>query len=403
MRVLHVTPSFYPATRLGGPTWSTLSLCNGIAAKADVELTVLTTNMNGETTKDRLEDDVLRSYAPCNYSVTYAKCWWGRDFAPGLLASLWRAVKAAEVIHVTGVYSFPTVPTLLLASIASKPVLWSPRGALLATNKWKSVKRPRLKLIWEKACRLALKNDTTLVHATSQAELEANFSRLPGLQGIVIPNGVIAPETIAQPSRMAPQQRGKKSELRLIFIGRLDPIKALDNLIASLSLLPRGFANLRVFGSGQCAYERHLRNLVAAAGLDELVEFEGHLEEDRKSQAFAEADVCIIPSHVESFGMVVAEALAHGVPAIISKGVPWSDVQARNCGILTDNSPRGMARAVLEISRRDRRTMGLNGRRWMQKEFDWSTICDRFFEVYCAMIDGKDFTKEQLLRFGNGR
>ncbi|MEM8976035.1 MAG: glycosyltransferase [Pseudomonadota bacterium] len=398
MRVLHVTPSFYPATRLGGPIQSTLGLCNALASKAGVDLTVLTTNMGSQSTEKRLSDETLRVHSSSNYSVTYSKCWWGKDVAPGLLGSLWRAVNTADIVHLTGVYSFPTVPTLLLARMAVKPVLWSPRGALLAASDWKSVNRPRLKFVWETACRIALNYDSTVVHATSQAELAASLTRMPCLRGVVIPNGVVIPKAVSRPKiRVA---RPGDSELRLMFIGRLDPIKALDNLISSLSQLPYGFAKLRIFGSGQCAYEKHLKKLVAAAGLEKQVEFEGHVDGHRKTQAFAEADVCVVPSHIESFGMVVGEALAHGLPVIVSKGVPWPDIEAWNCGISTENSPRKLADAILEMSRRDCQAMGLNGRRWVLEEFDWSNVCDRFLKVYGAMIHGKECTNALFQRMG---
>jgi glycosyltransferase involved in cell wall biosynthesis len=284
----------------------------------------------------------------------------------------------ADVVHLTGTYSFPTIPTLALAHVKRRPVLWSPRGALLASHTWDGSSRRRMKRIWENICH-AVAPERTMLHVTSEDEKTASLARLSGMRAIVIPNGVEIPPP--SPSRIS--QPG--GVLRVMFLGRLDPVKGIANLIEAIRLVTPGVARLDLYGTGDADYVAELKRLVATRGLDNVTRFHGHVEGDQKSQAFAEADVCVLASYSENFGMVVAEALAHGVPVIVSRGVPWSEVEQRRCGRWVDNSPASLADAISSMRHRNLEEMGAAGRRWMEAEFDWNAIADRTLEAMCAL------------------
>ena len=92
---------------------------------------------------------------------------------------------------------------------------------------------------------------------------------------------------------------------------------------------------------------------------------DGHVDGEDKLEAFMRADACVIPSFTENFGMVVAEALAHGVPVVTSRGTPWSDVEKHGCGLWIDNKPRAIADAIRSLRAMDLRAMGNKGRDWI--------------------------------------
>lgn len=391
MKVLHVSPSFYPATQLGGPIWSTLELCNSLADQPKISVRVITTDMGCKVAQLHSDSGSRRKFAPLNYKVSYARCYLGRDIAPTLLITLMQEIREADIVHLTGVYSFPALPTLVMARAARKPVLWSPRGALLASTNWKSAAHQNTKRAWELVCTKLSSKAQTVLHVTSEPELTASLSRMPQLRAVMIPNGIRIPQNIAQPQHQPTREKREDQTLRALFIGRLHPIKALENLIVALSILPQGFATLTILGKGDDAYETELVSLVVRLGLTRSVSFYGHIEEEAKQEAYAEADVCVLPSHSENFGMVVAEALAIGTPVIAGPGVPWPELEVRNCGIWTkDNGPEYLAQALIDISQRNRKKMGQNGRRWMQSEFNWDQISRRFVSVYEAMLDNDD-------------
>jgi glycosyltransferase involved in cell wall biosynthesis len=96
-----------------------------------------------------------------------------------------------------------------------------------------------------------------------------------------------------------------------------------------------------------------------------------------------------VPSYTENFAIVVAEALAHGVPVIASKGTPWSRLEEMKCGLWVDNDPETLARAIRSISGMSLQHMGFIGREWMRKEFSWRSVTDQMLGLYrrCAAHD----------------
>jgi glycosyltransferase involved in cell wall biosynthesis len=116
------------------------------------------------------------------------------------------------------------------------------------------------------------------------------------------------------------------------------------------------------------------------------VVFGGHVQEEMKNTCFAEADVCVVPSYSENFGMVVLESLAHGVPVIASKGSPWSRIEEKGCGFWVDNTPEILADAVMRIRRHDLQAMGQSGVRWVKEQFSWQLIAQDMHELYRQLI-----------------
>src|SRR5205085_7599508 len=112
------------------------------------------------------------------------------SISPQLLALLPSYIGRADVIHLTSVYSFPTIPALLLSRMMGKPIVWSPRGML---QRWEGTRRPQLKLVWETLCRVASSRRMVL-HVTSDGEASESKARMPRSTAVVIPNGIEIPE-----------------------------------------------------------------------------------------------------------------------------------------------------------------------------------------------------------------
>ena len=145
---------------------------------------------------------------------------------------------------------------------------------------------------------------------------------------------------------------------------------------------PARSVTLSICGTGDESYAASLRQLASTLGLDARVRFEGHVDGKAKEAQFAAADALVLPSHTENFGLVVAEALAHGVPVIASKGTPWGEVESEGCGIWVDNSPASLANAVSSLQSMDLVAMGEKGRRWVTRRFSWAAIAVEFAATY---------------------
>ena len=371
IKVAHVVPSFFPARVYGGPTETVYRLCVA-AAEAGCEVRVLTTNANGRDQVLDVPVNVETRLAD-HLTVQYCAREWPESISSALIRRLYSYIRWAEVVHLEAVYSFPTIPTLWVARKLHKPVVWSPRGALA---RWSGARRPWLKSVYDRACAEA-RGERLLFHFTSEPERAASLKRFAGLEGVVIPNGVLYPEAIYH------EDRGEK--LRLLYLGRLDPIKGIENLIEAcrrLNGLLEGKWQLTIAGGGEARYTEKLKTLIGRLGLAESVRMAGRVEGQEKVKLFAQADVVVVPSHLENFCIVVAEALAHGVPVVASRGAPWQELEGHGCGLWVNNDPESLARGMDQISRMPLIDMGEKGRAWMKAEFSWDRVAAQMIQLY---------------------
>jgi glycosyltransferase involved in cell wall biosynthesis len=384
LRVLHIVPSFYPAHYYGGPIETVLTLCRYLA-QANCEVRVLTTDANGpDETLDvgkgreiHLQDGV---------HVRYCRRVGAVSISPELLACLPGYVHWADIVHLTAIYSFPTIPALLTARMRNKGVVWSPCGAL---DPWPGQPRKRLKHLWRNVCSM-LRPSAVVIHAASAQEKQHSELRFPRIPSVVIPNGVDVPDIVNRTS-VGPES------FRLLYLGRLHPQKGLDNLLEACILLGAGGKGCRarnwsltITGPGERQYIDHLKAVVQNAGLSERVRVLGPVAGSARENTFSNADVLICPSHGENFGMVIVEALAREIPVIASNRTPWSDLADRGCGLWVDNSPSNLADAIVRISAMPLEVMGRRGRAWMTQEFGWKSQADRMRDLYCRLREARN-------------
>jgi glycosyltransferase involved in cell wall biosynthesis len=369
MKVLHVSPSFYPAYCYGGPIRSGYELCRNLALLG-CDVRVLTTDANGLDSVLDVEKDREVCLGD-QFQVRYCHRYLRHSVSPNMLRLLPQYIGWADLVHLTGVYNFPTFPTIAGSRLYRKPLVWSPRGAL---QRWEGSSRTTLKAIWNFICYSLADRASLTLHCTSQDEALQTASRLPGVHQAVIPNAVDVPSILNRTD--APEC------LRLLYIGRLDPKKGIDRLLKACSLMPQKNLQLTIAGSGVPSYVAHLRQEVDMLGLRGQVQMIGEVLADAKKKVFENSDVAVVPSHTENFAIVVAEALAHAVPVIASKGTPWSALERNGCGLWVENDPHTIADAILKISAMPLREMGRQGRVWMQNEFSWSAISTDMLMLY---------------------
>lgn len=374
-----------PARSYGRPIESVYRLCLSLA-RIGWDVRALTTNANGPG--EILPVNTRYEHAAsAGFDVRYCPRIMRQSVSPVLLRYLIPYVHWADVVHLTGVYWFPTIPTLIACRLLRRPLIWSPRGALQRRN---ASRRATAKDAWEILCSLSMPR-ATLLHLTSEQERKESLKRFARLPTTVIPNGVALPQEAAHESG--------DGTLRLGYSGRLDPAKGIENLFAACRILiGEGIRfHLRVAGGGEAGYERQLRSEVAAPELAARVALLGPLAGAAKRQFFAETDIAVVPSYSEN-AIIVAQALAHGVPVIASRGTPWARVEEIGCGHWVDNDPATLARTIREMAREPLGEMGRRGRQWMSDEFSWERVARNMSAVYTALIGN-----EVAADFGAGK
>ena len=341
----------------GGPTHSVYALCQSLVHLGN-QVRVLTTDANGPRSVLNVNTSGDIEISP-GLQVRYCHRVADVSVSPVLLRLLRLYVSWADVVHLMAVYSFPTIPALVACRMLGKPIVWSPRGML---QRWDGTRRPHLKAIWEIICRIAAPGGIVL-HATSIEEASESEGRLPGVKTVIVPNGVDIPPAIVH--------RNGRCEYRLAYMGRLHPKKGLENLLKAYKTVRDSLgatSSLVIAGDGDKLYVQSLNVQIRELGLSATVQMMGHVSGDAKREFFESADVLIVPSHTENFGLVVAEALAHGVPVIASRGTPWRRVEDIGCGLWVENDPESLAAAIQRISAMPLREMGRRGREWMHGE-----------------------------------
>ncbi len=279
------------------------------------------------------------------------------------------------VLHSHGLWLFPNFYPAWAATRHGCPLIVSPRGMIAPAAL--AFSRRRKALIWALAQRRALES-VSCFHATSVQEAQEIRSAGLGSPIAVIPNGIDVPPE-------APKQDTSQPRV-LLHLGRIHPKKGIDRLLDSWARLEREHHqwSLRVVGPSEGGHRQELERQAARLGLSR-VNFEDALFGAAKDSAYREADLFVLPTRNENFGMVVAEALANGTPVICTKGAPWRELETNHCGWWIDHGVDALTGALdsaMRVPRSELNKMGARGRLWMKQAFSWESVAVNMLAVY---------------------
>src|SRR5207244_1623092 len=166
-------------------------------------------------------------------------------------------------------------------------------------------------------------------------------------------------------------------------------VKGLPTLIEAWARVrPDGWL-LQIVGPDEAGHKAEVEKAVSAAGLNEVISFVGPLDGEAKRSVLLNADLFVLPTHSESFGMVIAEALAHGLPVLTTTGAPWSMLPQRGCGWWVDPTVDGLTGGLRQATSLDSgmlQAMGAKGRELVIAEYRWERIAKQFVITYEDVI-----------------
>lgn len=305
----------------------------------------------------------------------------GATLLDGGLEEALETFRPPHIIHDNGIWLPHNHQIAKLAHRRGIPRVVSPRGMLepwaMRHKAWK--KHVGWALYQRRDMRLAACN-----HAATEIEAKTIEQFELGARIVVIPNGVDLP---AMPVDCVTSLDGPTTAL---FLGRIYPVKGLPMLIEAWSRVrPAGWV-LNIAGPDEAGHRAEVEAAVAGAGLSDVISFSGPADDERKGKLFAQARLFILPTHSESFGMAIAEALANGLPVLTTTGAPWPALDDA-CGWRVEPSVEGLTEGLLRATGAAPDVlagMGARGREIVARDFQWKRVAEKMKALYRELLSG---------------
>jgi glycosyltransferase involved in cell wall biosynthesis len=383
VKILHVIPGLSPL--FGGPSKTVLEMCRALQGRG-FEVAVATT-----------DTDVRGNISiPLGYAVTMddVTVWCFRcpllrkyGFSLGLTQWLAEHIKDYDLLHIHAFFSYITAPTASYGRKRGVPYIIRPLGQLdpwcIDHGAWK-------KRLFNWLVGQSILKGASAIHVTSEMEWQSLVPLGFAEKSVIIPLGIDTSSLSALPMRRESSARVP----RLLFLSRLDPIKGLPLLFQAVrQLADQGTAvELTVAGSGEPMYMKEMQALVHRLALERRVDFVGFLTGQEKLRCFTEADVFVLPSYHENFAVAVAEAMAAGLPVIVSNRVALAkEVEEVGAGlVIPSDTVDALAQAIRELvtNRGAREAMGNRGRSLIAQRFTWLRTGEQLADLYRVVAQG---------------
>jgi len=382
MRVVHVCAYFAPAFVYGGPPRSVLGLCRA-EREAGIDVRVVTTTANGDS---ELDDSASHAVDYAGIPVRY--CARSRPrrlfYAPTLHDAVTAELHQADVLHIHGLWNAAVWTAATAARQLRKPYVLSPRGMLtpaaLMHHRW------RKKLAFSVADRRVVRHAARL-HATSAPECQAlNCIPEPG-RAVFVPNGIDLDPVVQNDGSIRRQLNASDNAPFVLFLGRIHPIKRLDLLAEAFGIViaQHPTAQLVIAGPDEQGHRATVEPLFAS--YSNSVTWIGKVDDTVKRQLLDAADVLVMCSNSESFGMSVAEAMAVGTPVVVTRTCPWPDVESHATGYWVEQTRESIAGAITTLLANPdiADEMGQRGKALIASRYTWQHAAAALIHEYEAI------------------
>lgn len=382
MRVLHVIPSVSQVH--GGPSRAIEQMERALTARG-VDVTTLTTDDDGEGRRLAQANQIAGGGGARRYYARKATEFY--KASPDLARWLTRHVRDYDILHIHALFSFSSTVAGWIARRQGVPYIVRPLGTLAGYGF--ANRRPGLKKVSFMAIERGLIANAAAVHFTSQSEWDEARGLGVAMRGAVVPLGIDV--ALSLPKRGAGPYRASGAALRVLYLSRLDPKKNVEGLIAAFASIHRRHRGVEfvIAGDGEANYVQSLKQRASDAGLADVVAWTGHISGARKSEALLTSDLFVLPSFSENFGIAAAEALAHGLPCVLSEGVAIArDAGDAGAALVTSTDPIAIEGAIVTLLDDGalRLRMGSAAHALALKEYSTETMGRRLIDLYGRVI-----------------
>jgi len=369
MNILHVIPSLYK--HHGGPPRATVELLGALQSRG-IQVTLLTTCGKAES----IETKSL-PFQVVQFQGSYGERW---GIAKGLAKWLSQNIQSFDLVHIHSFFSYTSLVAAQMAHKHKRLFIIRPAGVL---DGFCFKQKPIRKQLYFHLFGKSILERAEAVQCTSVFE-EKEIGRL---------NVRAKCKVIPLATNIQKLDLDKKtSKNTVLYLSRLHPDKGLDILLRAFAFLfaKQSDIKLKLAGSGEKGFTKTLREEVTRLGISKRVEFLGFVEGGAKRQAFSDASVFVLPSRHENFGISVVEAMACGLPVIVSNQVGVSDVIARErCGLVLDLEAAQFSEAIGKLfsNPNEAETMGKRGEAVVNRLFRWPQVSETLHKLYKDILN----------------
>ena len=391
MRILQIVPSI--SLIYGGPSQMVLGLSTALAAQ-NIDVTILTTDSNGDTGQPPLDVPLDRPVTQNGYQIRYFRCSPFRRYKFSLQLLQWLNQHAAEfdLAHIHALFSPVTSLAATFARSSYLPYILRPLGTLDPADlrKKKQLKKVYVSLLEKRN----ISHAAALHFTTTQ---EAKISERFGLstKDLVIPLGVNPPENIPE-ENLVNYLQSQGIEVKhpmILFMSRIEPKKGLDLLLPALEkLLAEGIDFQFILAGANPQdpnYEAKIHSQIKASPLAKFTKITGFVTGEIKTSLLQIADLFVLPSYYENFGIAVAEAMVAGTPVVISDQVHiCQDVASSEAGWVGGCKIEDMASLIKSAlqNEAERKRRGLNAKDLAKNSYSWQAIATQTIQAYEQII-----------------
>jgi glycosyltransferase involved in cell wall biosynthesis len=408
MKVLHVIPSISPVR--GGPSYAVLETVKALR-NLGIESEIVTTNDHGpnEVLDVPLAEITEYGGVPVCFFSRFAPPAKGVTFntdraflfSGDLTKWLWQHTRNYDLLETRYLFSYPSSCARIIAQIQKVPYIVHPTGQLAA---WALSQSRKKKQIYSFLIERRNLNRASAIQCSSAGEAKDIYDFKIKTPTFVAPVGVTS--TIELPAA--------KQKLRdiyhipvetpvVLFLSRIHPKKRPDLLVTALSQLAQQNYDFHLIlaGTGEPDYLSYLKNSIASLGLASRISFAGFVAGEDKYLLLQGSDLFVLPSFSENFGVAVAEAMAAGLPAIVTSGIQIApEIAAANAGLAIEGDVDSLAGAIAQLldSPDLREKLGNNGKILARGRYSWQAIAKDLVTVYQSIVQQKTLPPDLAVR-----
>jgi len=393
MKILCVSPSYWPAFQFGGPIYSVHGL-NKALVKKGIDVTVYTTNVGLDEKISVIQeadiDGVNVIYFPFVKTFEFiGQTGW--QFSWEMRNAIKDNIKNFDLTYIPAIWNYPVAIAAYYCRKYKKPYIIIPKGSLYPYTFNK--KRWKKQLYYNLISKKDIKGASMLIYATKD-EFEKVHSFL-GLtnRSAIIPNGIDLLEFNNPPQKEIFRKKYPflKDKEVILFLGRVNWKKGLDILVRAFGKLARKRDDvcLLLVGPNESGYIDKVKKWLKSEGVLNKSFFTGLLKKEKKLEAFMGSDIFILSSYSENFGMAVIEAMACGLPVIISNQVGiYKEVGSAKAGLIINTDHNELYNAFIKLidNKKESLEIGKRGRKLVEKYFDIDKVADKMIKAFEGII-----------------